>query len=88
MRHKVHGVGTLLVVQVLQTLLYNAGGVGSIPGQGARIPITLGPKNQHIKQKQDCNKFNRDFKNGPCKKKILLKECVVLRSFNHIKNGI
>ena len=50
MRHKVHGVGTLLVVQVLQTLLYNAGGVGSIPGQGARIPLTLGPKNQHIKQ--------------------------------------
>ena len=87
-RHKVHGVGTLLVVQVLQTLLYNAGGVGSIPGQGARIPLALGPKNQHIKQKQDCNKFNRDFKNGPCKKKILLKECVVLRSFNHIKDGI
>ena len=50
MRHKVHGVGTLLVVQVLQTLLYNAGGVGSIPGQGARIPLALGPKNQHIKQ--------------------------------------
>ena len=88
MRHKVHGVWTLLVVQVLQTLLYNAGGVGSIPGQGARIPLASGPKNQHIKQKQDCNKFNRDFKNGPCKKKILLKKCGVLRSFNHIKDGI
>ena len=24
-----------------------------------------GQKNQHIKQKQYCNKFNKDFKNGP-----------------------
>ena len=43
----------------------NAGGAGSIPGWGARIPHALGPKNQNIKQKHYCNKFNKDFKNGP-----------------------
>ena len=87
MMHKVHGAGTSLAAQVVKTLLYNAGGAGSIPGQWAKIPPASGPKNQHTKQKQDCNKFSRDFFNGPCKK-ILLKKCVVLRSFNHIKDGI
>ena len=43
----------------------NAGGAGSIPGQGAKIPHASGPKNQNIKLKQYCNKFNKDFKNGP-----------------------
>ena len=51
----------------------NAGGAGSIPGQGAKIPHTLGPKHQNIKQKQYCNKFNKDFKNGP-HQKILKKK--------------
>ena len=37
----------------------NAGGAGLIPGQGAKIPHASGPKNQNIKQKQYCNKFNR-----------------------------
>ena len=50
---------------VVKTSPSNAGGVGSIPGQGAKIPRALGPKNQNIKQKQYCNKFNKDFKNGP-----------------------
>ena len=40
----------------------------SIPGQGAKIPHTSWPKNQNIKQKQYCNKFNKDFKNGPHQK--------------------
>ena len=43
----------------------NAGDVGSIPGRGAKIPHALGPKNQNIKQKQYCNKFNKDFKSDP-----------------------
>ena len=43
----------------------NAGGVGSILGWGVRIPHASWPKNQNIKQKQYCNKFNEDFKNGP-----------------------
>ena len=42
----------------------NAGGAGSIPGQGAKIPHASRPRNQNIKQKQYCNKFNKDFKNG------------------------
>ena len=47
----------------------NARGTGSIPGWGAKIPYTLWPKNQNMKQKQYCNKFNNDFKNGPHLKK-------------------
>ena len=41
----------------------NARGVGSNSGQGAKIPHALGPKNQNIKRKLYCNKFNKDFKN-------------------------
>ena len=44
------------------TSLCNAVGVGLIPGQGAKIPHASRPKNQNIKQKQDYNKFNKDFK--------------------------
>ena len=36
-----------------------------IPGQGAGIPHASWPKDQNIKQKQYCNKFNKEFKNGP-----------------------
>ena len=52
------------------TLSSNAGGVDLTPGQGAKIPHARWPKNQNIKQKQYCNKCNKDFKNGPHKKKI------------------
>ena len=45
-----------------------AGGAGSILGQSAKIPYALWPKSQNIKQKQYCNKFNKDFKNGPHQK--------------------
>ena len=48
----------------------NAGGVGSIPGRGAKIPHASRPKNQSIKQKQYCNKFTKEFKNGPHKKNL------------------
>ena len=44
---------------------FNAGGVSLIPGQRAKILHPVGPKNQSIKQKQYCSKFNIDFKNGP-----------------------
>ena len=50
---------------VVGTSHSSAGGTGSIPGQGARIPHASQPKNQNIKQKQYCNKFNKYFKNGP-----------------------
>ena len=55
---------------VVKTSSSNARGEGSIPGWGARIPHASRPKNQNIKQKQYCNKFNKDFKNGPHQKKI------------------
>ena len=49
---------------MVKILPVHAGGVGSIPGRGAKIPHVLGPKNQKIKQKKYCNKFRKDFKNG------------------------
>ena len=55
---------------VVETLPATAGSVGSIPSWGAKIPHALWPKNQTIKQKQYCNKFNKDFKNGPHQKNL------------------
>ena len=57
---------------MVKTLSSNAGGAGLIPGREAKIPHASQPKNQNIKQKQNCNKFNSDLKNGP-HKKIFLK---------------
>ena len=54
---------------VVKTLPSNAGGAGLIPGWGAKIPHTSRPKNQKIKQKQYCNKFNKDFKIDPHQKR-------------------
>ena len=54
---------------MVKTLPSNSGGAGLIPGRGAKIPHASGPKNQNIKQKQYCKKFNKDFKNGPHQKK-------------------
>ena len=50
---------------VVKTSPSSAGGAGLIPGPGAKIPHASRPKNQNIKQKQYCNKFNKAFKNGP-----------------------
>ena len=55
--------GDFLGGPVVNTLPSNAGGMGSIPGPGAKIPYAS--KKQNIKQKQYCNKFNEDFKNCP-----------------------
>ena len=53
----------------------DAGGTGLIPGQGVHIPHTScpkkKPKNINKPQKQYCNKFNKDFKNGLHQKKQL-----------------
>ena len=48
---------------------FNAETARSIPVGGAKIPHAWRQKNQNTKQKQYCNKFNRDFKNGPHPKK-------------------
>ena len=47
---------------VVKSWPFNAGSVGSMPGQGCKIPYTLWPKRKkYIKQKQYCNKFNKGF---------------------------
>ena len=58
---------------VVKTSSSSAGGTGSIPGWGAKIPHASRPKNQNIKQKQYCNKFNKDFKYDPHFKKVFKK---------------
>jgi len=60
---------------VVKTLLSNAGDVGSIPDQEAKIPNTSQSKIQNIIQKQYCNIFNKDFKKMVhIKKKFLIKK--------------
>ena len=52
----------------------NAEGVGFIPDWGAKIHMPHGQKTKKKKKKkkkQFCNKFNKDFKNGPHQKKSL-----------------
>ena len=48
---------------VVKTSLSNALGAGSTPGGGTKIPhASRAPqKNQNVKQKWRCNKFNKDF---------------------------
>ena len=59
--------GTFLVVQWLRLCLPMQGmQVQSL--QGNKIPHALWSENQNIKQKQYCNKFKKDFKNGPHQK--------------------
>ena len=57
-------LGISLPVQWLRLCLPMEGGVGVIICQGVKIPHTSQPKNENIKQKQYCNKFNKYFKNG------------------------
>ena len=47
----------------------SAGGVSLIPERGAKTPHASLPKRQSIKQKQYCNKLNKDFKMVYIKKK-------------------
>ena len=54
---------------VVKTLSYNAGSVSLISGRGAEIPHASWPEHQNIKQKQYCNKSNKDFENAPHQKK-------------------
>ena len=42
---------------VVKTLSSHAGGAGSIPDGGAKIPHAFWPKNENIKQNQYRNKF-------------------------------
>ena len=49
---------------VVKTPPSNMGGAGSIPGREVKSPHALRPKKRkrNIKQKQYCNKLNKDFK--------------------------
>ena len=60
-----NAIGTSLVVLWLRIHLPFQRGVGLIPGQGGKIPHASRPKKQNIKQKQYCNRVNKDFKNCP-----------------------
>ena len=60
---------------------FNAGAAGSIPGQEAKIPHASRPKNQYAKQKQYCNKFNKDFKKWSTLKEKNLRSLISLLSF-------
>ena len=56
-------IGTSLAVQWLRLRLpMQWVREGSIPGWGAKIPHASWKNPQNIKQKQYCNKFNKDFK--------------------------
>ena len=46
----------------IQTLPSNAEGVGSVPGQGGKMPRTSLSTNQSIKQKQHRNIISKDGK--------------------------
>ena len=61
---------------MVKTLPFNSGSVSSILGQGAKIPHGSWPKNQNIKQKQYCNKLNKDFKKWSTLKKKTLKKTI------------
>ena len=58
---------------VVKTLPSNAGSMSSIPGLEAKIPYGSQKNKQtkkkkthtHKNQKHYCNKFNKDFENGP-----------------------
>lgn len=44
---------------VVKALFSDMGTVGSMPGRGAKTPQASEPKD--VKQKQCCNKMNKDF---------------------------
>ena len=47
--------------------------VQSLVGE-AKITQASGPKTRNIKQKQHCNKFNKDFENDPHQKNLKKKK--------------
>ena len=58
---------------VVKTSPSNAGDVGLILVGELKFPYASQPKNENIQQKQCCNKFNEDFKNGQPQKYSLKK---------------
>ena len=54
---------------MVMTLPSNAEDTGPLPGWEAKILHVSRPRNQYIKQRQYCKKFNKDFENGSHQKK-------------------
>ena len=54
----------------VKTLPFSTRGAGLIPGWGTKTPDAWQPRNQNMKQKQSCNKLNRDLKNGSYQKHL------------------
>ena len=73
-------LGAFLMVQWLKLPLFNAGDEGSIHDWEGKILHALGPKSRNTKQKQYCDKFNKDIKTFIMVpfKKILKKTTIIL----------
>ena len=54
----------------LRLFVFQCRGTGLIPAWGAKIPHASWPKNQNMKQKPYCNKFNKDYENVPYQKNL------------------
>ena len=62
---------------MVKTSHSNADGMGWSPGRRTKVSYSSGSKSQNIKQKQYCNKINKDFKNDPHQKKnVFLKDVI------------
>ena len=59
----------------VKTPCFRCRGAGLTAGWRRKIPHA----NQNIKQKQYCNKFNKDFKNGPHQKVLKKKKKLCFR---------
>ena len=53
---------------VVKNLPSKAGGASLIPGLEAKIPRASREKKPKQRTETNCNKFNKDFKNGPRQK--------------------
>ena len=55
-------LGTSLVIQVLKNLPFNSVDVGSIPGQGTKIPHALGQLNPSATTTEKSASHNKDLR--------------------------
>ena len=59
---------------MVKTLISNTGGVGSVPGWGAKNSHALWSKKLKCKTEAILQQFNEDFKNDAHQKRILRKK--------------